>query len=383
MSEWALRVSDTVPRVRLYGDMTGEHSFAQVTRGMGVALSAAGELAGSCPVDQEQFDDGSNEWMSGQDAPIALNCGSPMALMHAHRMGQHKSHWLLLAPNGESLPDKLVEALTMPSEILPRGLLTGGLLTPSAWAANVLRRLFPDRPIVVAPHGVSPDVHKTDREAREAARVSFRLGQFNVLHMTSSETERKSTKFLLRAWKQAKDEGFLPKQAKLFVMMNPLHLNKIRWWSADFGLTDDDVLASPGLTYDQHGVAALYGSMHAICQPSRGEGFGLVPLEALACGVPIIATACTGHSECLGSSPPGAVIVEHGPLASMDDFAGSMAPTVTVAAIRDALAKSYAYWGSFAENAEQNAEAIAREWSWENKNVPAVRRMIQEAERHV
>ncbi len=207
--------------------------------------------------------------------------------------------------------------------------------------------------------------------------------RFDVLHMTSSETERKGTKLLLRAWKQMKRTKFLPPKAKLFIMMNPLHVSKIKWWCSDFGLTEDDVSTEPGLTHSQADIALLYGSAHAVCQPSRGEGFGMVPVEALACGVPIIATACTGHSEWLGTGQPGAVIVPHGSLASMDDFPGSMAPMVIAEAIESALLDCYANWRKLAESAERNAATIRADWSWVNKNGPAIRRMLQEAEKHV
>jgi glycosyltransferase involved in cell wall biosynthesis len=371
------------PRVRVYGYATGEASFSQVTRGMCRTLRSTGEFAGLWPIDREYSVD-DPEGAQGATAPVSLNLGSPMGLMHAHRMGSHQSHWLLLAPNSEGLPYGMMDSLLKASDVLPHGMLTGGLLAPSGWAASVLRRAVPDTvPVVVAPHGVTPEVHRMDRKARDAARHSFRHGQFDVLHMTSSEAERKSTKNLLRAWKQAKLDGFIPKSARLFVMMNPRHMSKLRWWCADLGLSADDVVMSPGLAYDQADVAAMYGSMHAVCQPSRGEGFGMVPLEALACGVPVIATACTGHAEFLGNRPPGAVIVEHGENAPMDDFPGSVAPTVTWAAIRDSLAATFAYWESISAHAEQNAEAVSAEWSWENKNVPAIRRMLQEAEKHV
>jgi glycosyltransferase involved in cell wall biosynthesis len=259
-------------------------------------------------------------------------------------------------------------------------MLTGGLLAPSAWAATVLRRSFPGVPVVVAPHGVSPEIHRPVPADRNVVRIAHGLGQFNVLHMTSSDTARKGTKLLLSAWRQAKRGEQIPPQSKLFITMNPLHMNKLRWWCSEFNLTEQDVLVMPGLAYDQAGVAAMYRTMHAVCQPSRGEGFGLVPLEALACGVPVIATMCTGHSEWLLPGLPGAVVVPHGSDAPMDDFAGSVAPTVTASAIADALGRAYANWSALADAAETHASALGAEWSWEAKNVPAIRRMIKETE---
>lgn len=369
----------TDPRVRLYGHLNGEASFAQVTRGMGLALHAAGELAGVCPI--RAADD--EELLVGDAAPISLNCGNPMGLMVAHRRGNHRSHWLLLAPNSEGLPKGLKETLLEPSKILPYGMLTGGLLAPSSWAAGVLRREFSERPVVLCPHGVTPEIHRVDAAAREAVRQRFLQGKFDVLHMTSTEAERKGTKLLLAAWKRLRDKHVLPAGARLHIVMNPVQLSKVRWWCADVGLTEADVSATPGLAYDQAGVAAMYGEAHVLCQPSRGEGFGLCVAEALSCGVPVVATACTGHAELLGSRPPGSVIVEHGASAPMDDFPGSVAPTVTVDAIYVALERAFEYWGSLAAGAETNALALASEWSWENKSVPGLRRMIQEAEKDV
>ena len=366
------------PRVRVYGHGRSEGSFVQVTRGMCRALEAAGEFAGFCPIDRE-----ADQWeeILGPDAPVSLNLGAPMGLVQAHRIGQHRSHWLLLAPNSESLPKGLMGALLAPSDVLPYGMLTGGLLAPSAWAASVLRRaVSPDMPVVVAPHGVNPDVHTAVEAERVRPRQEYKHGLFSVLHMTSSETARKSTQTLLRAWKAAKKARQLPERARLYVVMNPVHMNRLRWWCSDLGLSDADVVTGPGLIYDQGGIAAMYRSFHAICQPSRGEGFGLVPLEALACGVPVIATACTGHAEVLGIGPPGLQVVAHGENAPMDDFPGSIAPTVTTDAIREALVQAYTGWELLDERAAQNADSLRDDWTWEKKNGPAIRRMLQEAE---
>ena len=41
---------------------------------------------------------------------------------------------------------------------------------------------------------------------------------------------------------------------------------------------------------------ALYSMCHVYVQPSRGEGFGLRPLQAIAQGCPTIATNAHGHA---------------------------------------------------------------------------------------
>lgn len=360
--------------VRLYGYARGESSFTQVTRGMRTALSSHGALDGFWPVDTEETGD-----VPGGGAPVALNCGDPNGLMQAHRAGAHKKHWLLLAPNSEGLPHGFARSLTAPSKILPEGLLTGGLLAPSAWAADVLSRSFAGKSVIVAPHGVTPAIHRVDRAARASASIAFDKGRFDVLHMTSTEADRKSTKALLKAWKSLKKSHALPRAATLHVMMNPAYMSRLKWWMADLELTPGDVLTCPGLVSGQVDVAALYSGMHVICQPSRAEGFGLVPLEALACGVPVVATTCTGHSEYAALPPAGFVAVEHGPSGPLDDFPGATAPTVSEGAIATALLSAYKGWETLALLAENSAEALAAKWAWEKTNAAAIRQMIKES----
>jgi len=364
--------------VRLYGYLRGESSFAQVTRGVTSALQELDEFAGQYPVDMEP-ELAPLEHRGGESAPLSLNCGAPDGLMMAHRYGSHGQHWLLLAPNSEGLPHGFVVGLRKPSDVLPRGLLTGGLLTPSHWAAKVLREAFPGVPVIVAPHGVSPDCHAVSPAARAATRKDHKHGLFNVLHMTSTEAERKSTKPLLQAWRDLKRRGAIPKISRLHILMNPTHVSKVRWWASDIGLADTDYVVSPGLVHGRGAIASLYGAMHLVCQPSRAEGFGIVPLEALACGTPVAITTCTGHSEYAATGLPGMVEVESGLSGPMDDFPGARAPIVRASAIADALEFAYGRWESLADQAEQNAAALAGEWSWTKKNVPALRAMIAAA----
>lgn len=343
--------------------------------GLRSALGSLNELAGVYPVDAEPESIPEDE-RSGESAPIALVTGSSQGLLAAHRVGNHGRHWLFLAPNSEGVPRGFKEGLLKTSEVLPRGLLSGGILTPSEWAARVLREEFPEKTVIVVPHGVRPGVHKVLPAEREHTRNDYAHGLFNVLHMTSTEADRKGTRPLLRAFREAKDAGELPKTAKLHVVMTPIGLSKLRFWAAQCRLTDADLVVAPGFVHTPIGIAALYAAMHVVCQPSRAEGFGLVPLEALACGVPVVATRCTGHAEYATLSLPGFYGVSVGPSEPMDDFPGSRAPSVSVRAIRNALEDAYTGWLRAAEDAERNAPALAEAWAWEKASSPGLRKML-------
>ncbi len=50
---------------------------------------------------------------------------------------------------------------------------------------------------------------------------------------------------------------------------------------------------------DDADMAALYRSCDCFVFPSRGEGTGLPLFEAMACGLPVISTFCSGHTQLL------------------------------------------------------------------------------------
>lgn len=64
-------------------------------------------------------------------------------------------------------------------------------------------------------------------------------------------------------------------------------------------VTRDIIL--PGYVADED-LPLLYGGAEALCYPSRYEGFGLPPLEAMACGCPVLCSRSSSLPEVVGDA---------------------------------------------------------------------------------
>lgn len=115
----------------------------------------------------------------------------------------------------------------------------------------------------------------------------------------------------------------------------------------------DRILFPPEVPVDQ--VADWYRALDLYVAPQRWEGFGLTPLEAMACGVPLVATR-TGAFESL-------VVPEVGALVPTDDLEALTGAIATALQDPGALARMGAQARARAlshHRIEAEAEALVR-----------------------
>lgn len=332
-----LRVTDTI---HLYGHEIGEGSFVQVTRGVRRALEHHGLLGGFTP-----------ETLAAEDeepgrSRVALHVGW---CWNSRRY--HERRWALVAPNSNGIPARVVEHL--------RGRGVCGIAAPSRWALETLRETFGKEIMVLAPHGITPGIHGPVDDSG-ALRAVY-PDEFRVLHVTSTDFSRKGTRELVTGWTMALGAGHLPSRSSLVIVgTDAVVYDPFIRKAERVGVRAVRPVGLPPADW-----ASRLRGFHAVCQPSRAEGFGLVPLEALACGVPVVATVVTGHSEYMSATTPGVVVVPAGPDSRSDDFPGATAPTVSADGIATALAEAYRQWPRISAAARSASPAIVERWAWE------------------
>jgi glycosyltransferase involved in cell wall biosynthesis len=343
--------------IRLYGITIGYASFARVAAGMRGALEKRGLIEGFVPLDaMDEYED-----YPGPMAEWGIAGGPPSAFTASviFSKGAHKRRMMLLPPNSSYVPQNIIHAA--------QDYLTG-LIAPTQWAADTIKDAY-DGPVSLWKHGIDQGFIKSEQDAAKA-RDSYKDGKFEVVHLSSTSFGRKGTVELIDAWAELCRQKKIGADPVLrLVMTQPMmqetwqRINEA--CQGDAGVVRRFVVsANKNMSVEDCG--SFYRGHHIVCQPSRGEGFGFVPVEARACGVPICATSATGHSEHVAEGQPGVVVVKTGEQAEVDDGPNGMAPSLRWEDVAAALADAYERWPLLSSQAFLAADAWRERWSWDN-----------------
>jgi D-inositol-3-phosphate glycosyltransferase len=84
------------------------------------------------------------------------------------------------------------------------------------------------------------------------------------------------------------------------------------------------------------GLADWYRAATVVCVPSYSESFGLVALEAQACGTPVVAAAVGGLTTAVSDGSTGLLVEGH----DVDDFAAALRRIALDPAVRETMSRA-------------------------------------------
>jgi glycosyltransferase involved in cell wall biosynthesis len=174
------------------------------------------------------------------------------------------------------------------------------IITDSEHARNDIIRLWKIKPekITVIPLGAADRyVPVTDKETCSRVRLKFNLPERYILYLGNFKPH-KNVASLVHAFARIREEG---KDCKL-VLAGPLDAygQAIKAQVVAAGLEGDVVFT--GAIYEEDLPEVLLSMAELFVFPSLYEGFGIPPLEAMACGVPVIASNRTAIPEVVGDA---------------------------------------------------------------------------------
>jgi len=155
---------------------------------------------------------------------------------------------------------------------------------------------IPAGKVRVVPLGVSPEFRRESPDA-VAQFLSERALPWDYVLYVGARKRHKNLELLLRAWCTMRP-GQRP----------PLVFSGRRWEAGDpHARLARDLRIESGIWFagdlaGERELALLYSGAMLLVQPSLAEGFGLPPLEAMACGTPVLASDAGSLPEVLGDA---------------------------------------------------------------------------------
>lgn len=214
------------------------------------------------------------------------------------------------------------------------------LWVPNTFCKNVFSEHF-DKNIRVFPHGISENFTPVKREVKD---------KFIYLHM-GFPAVRKNLKDAVNSFL----ENFAGREdVELWI--------KGYDTSTIFTTEKNIKLISGSLPYDE--IVKIMHQANAMIYPTWGEGFGLIPLQAMATGLPVILTDGWADYQYLANDLIVDTTLEESPWQKIHPGAMFKPNYETLV---QKVSEVYNDYNRHSQNFYNNTEHIHNEWSWNNK----------------
>jgi glycosyltransferase involved in cell wall biosynthesis len=154
----------------------------------------------------------------------------------------------------------------------------------------------PESKVRVVPLGVSADVRRPEPERIDAFVAARGLPANYVLYV-GARKRAKNLETLLRALARLQ-----PSRRPPLVLSGPRGAAELPWAREAVALGLENEIHFAGDLADDDALSCLYAGALLYAHPSLAEGFGLTPLEAMACGTPVIASTAGSLPEVVGDA---------------------------------------------------------------------------------
>lgn len=160
------------------------------------------------------------------------------------------------------------------------------MLTPSDYSRQIMKKCGVTIPIELFPHGIDANIFKPVKR-----EFSY---PFTFLY-TGELSKRKGTQDLIQVFKRLfqNDENY-----KLILRANS-HMMYYGGSEIEELCSDCNNIELIWKNQGQDEISTYFDRAHVYVYPSRADWFGMTPFEALATGLPTIATATNGYFEYL------------------------------------------------------------------------------------
>ncbi len=248
------------------------------------------------------------------------------------------------------------------------------VIAGSSWNAKVLKD-YGVQNVETVLQGVNTDIFRPQPRTGtydgkfaifSGGKLDFRKGQDIVLAGFREFSRRHEDAVLVTAW-----QNLWPLTASQ-VRFSP-HIDNVPWirannsidvvkWAADNGV-DPEKIVDLGMVPNEQ-MPAILAEMDIAVFPNRCEGgTNLVAMETMACGVPSVISANTGHMDLINDNENGCYILENQGPVSLEGHATRDWGESSVDELVSTLERAY---GNRQEAKEigQNGANFMQEWSW-------------------
>lgn len=254
----------------------------------------------------------SHYWISGKVAmPVAKELNIP--LVHTmHTMARVKN---LALAEGET-PEPMIRVQGESQVVAAADAL---IANTDAEAASLvsLYDACPDDVSVVSP-GVNLTMFAAKGNKGQARKIIGVPDDAHVVTFVGRIQPHKGPEVLIRAIAEmvTHSPALRPKLVTLIVGgasgANGAEVDRLKELVQWLGISDVVRFAPP---VDREGLADYYRASDLVCVPSYSESFGLVALEAQACGTPVVASAVGGLRTAVADGISGVLVDGHNPRA--------------------------------------------------------------------